>query len=436
MARPHPKGRPTRNQVTLAEAEIARLWSDYSFSQGWLTTTEGLGVRVLFPGRSTSEAGPDFRGAILLTEQGEVWRGDIEVHRRSSGFPAHGHDQDAHYNGLILHVVLADDLGQQTRLQSGHQVPVLVLDKPTFPAGPVPLFPFPCRDCQEQQGWDKVAAVLDKAGEERFLARAAWLREELALLSPEEVLYQHLMEALGYSRNKGPFLELARRAPFAKLKSWVDGRREGERAILLEALLLEAAGLVPASSGFPGIESLPEGSWDLFRVRPGNSPVRRIAGAAILWTRFLDEGLLAGLRRLLKPGTPQEAIEKLTNSLIVHGSGQVLIGPDRARELVINGVLPFFSALGQASGSSRLSLRALKLYRTHPRLGENQITREMQRQLGLQGSRLIDSARRQQGLLHLYKTRCWELSCEGCSLNSRREELSSFGTSPVPVSRP
>ena len=140
------------------------------------------------------------------------------------------------------------------------------------------------------------------------------------------------------------------------------------------------------------------GEWHCFRVRPSNHPRRRIAGAAGLLDRFLEEGLTTGLLRATGDGPRQ-----LTLALMVTGgSGQkpTFTGPSRAADLAVNVVLPFFHGLaGDDEGPGEF----LDLYQRFGRLQENELTREMAAQLldpSWRGE--LNSARRQQGLLHLH----------------------------------
>jgi hypothetical protein len=77
--------------------------------------------------------------------------------------------------------------------------------------------------------------------------------------------------------------------------------------------------------------------------------------------------------------------------------------------MVVNCVLPFLHGLARLRGDGELARLSLEAYRACPRLQENEITREMgcllSEPLGEQGEwrRAIDSARRQQGLLHLHR---------------------------------
>ena len=98
------------------------------------------------------------------------------------------------------------------------------------------------------------------------------------------MLYAALMEALGYSQNLAPFLELAYRAPYSALKSVAIGSPPGDRVGLFQEVLLEAAGLLSPS---PNTKAMSRNRWHLFRVRPQNHPRRRIMGFAHLLDLFL-----------------------------------------------------------------------------------------------------------------------------------------------------
>ena len=92
-----------------------------------------------------------------------------------------------------------------------------------------------------------------------------------------------------------------------------------------------------------------------------------------------------------------------------------LIGSERAGEVTVNVVLPFFHALGRATGDASLADRALDLYRRYPATAPNRVTREMARQLGGEaGPAHARTACRQQGLIHLYKHWCDARDCEHC----------------------
>ena len=92
-----------------------------------LETTDGRQVEVIDPGLHNHNAGPDFFNAKVKIG-GTLWVGNIEIHDRSSHWYQHGHDHDAHYDNVVLHVVGVADREVQT--SHGDFVPQLCLTIP------------------------------------------------------------------------------------------------------------------------------------------------------------------------------------------------------------------------------------------------------------------------------------------------------------------
>ena len=100
--------------------------------------------------------------------------------------------------------------------------------------------------------------------------------------------------------------------------------------------------------------------------------------------------------------------------------------------MAVNIALPFAFAWAEASSQPALAEQALELYIRCPKLGENEITRRLTGLLcGGNGSKLIDSARRQQGLIHLAKTFCEPRWCRVCPIGRR---ISSASVQPSAIS--
>lgn len=387
------------DQIT--ESLLARVWQSQILRGKELITAGGESFWVIYPGRINNEGGPDFHHAIIATREGEL-RGDVELHIRSSGWQAHGHHRDPRYNGVILHVVMWHDKEGPTVLQDGKTVPVLPL-RPYLEG--LEWFPLltapdePCHDLGASLGDGVVGELLDGAGEERFRAKVGHFQAELAIKQGEQVLYEGLMGALGYSRNKQSFEELARRMPLKVLKYIAHGASWEGRGEALEAALLGEAGLL---------------HWQLSGVRPGNMPQRRIAAAGYLLAGYLGRGLVPSLLQLVRGADAKNGHRRLEEGLMVtRGFYGALIGRGRAGEMVVNILLPFSFAWAQGEPREH----ALELYRSYPLLEENQITRQMSKQL-FAGTRygVVNSARRQQGLIHLYKSFCLERKCLQCPL--------------------
>lgn len=444
------------SQIT--ESAIVKAWQEMRRAD--LVTEDGEPVSVVYPGRVNRDQGPDLLDAVIRTGAGMV-RGDIEVHARSSEWQAHHHHRDPVYNRVILHVVLRRDTLPRTELQNQVAVPVLALGRDftgeTSAAGDSSAASgLPCREaCQQNQA--AVLAKLDDAGEERFRGKGNHFREQLARQAPDQVLYEAIMEALGYSKNKRPFRELARRLPGILLASTAQEINLEEEALLsLQALLFGTAGLLPSQRSLSGCDgdyvtdletrwtSLPPCSvmsvtdWNLCRLRPGNFPTRRLAAMSYLALRYREQSLADEVLAKIADSPVAPAHRELEKMFTVNTAGYwaghfdfgsplnfspTLLGAERAAEIVVNAALPFVDAAAQTG----VAAKAREIYRRYPRLAANTLEKHMTGQLNLERG-AVNSACRQQGLLHIYKTRCSQGECGACPLASAKTVPSPGGS--------
>ena len=395
----------------IPERLLWKLWKRRAARKDEFRTGSGTRVRVLYPGRAGTSAGPDFRDALLDVEGVGLVRGDVEIHLRQRDWDSHGHGGDPNYDGVVIHGALEVD-DPETVLHSGSTADVVslsgLLDEPDADDTSDDLD----EDGTASDLWGLLARrgycrptsageageLLDRAGDERFCRKAGLLGRFAAEQGPEQALYEALMEGLGYRNNQQPFVRLAQAAPLAALRRVVLPVLADQRPMVLRHWLLAVSGLSDktASPGrFPaGLgPSMERKDWHLFRVRPSNHPAVRVEGAAELLARFLERGLIAGLTE--SAGSPS----RLTAALTVDGQngGSAPVGTGRARDLSVNAVLPMLHSLDGGEDSPYL-----ELFRRFPKLQGNEVAREMAEQLLPEGWRSdVNSARRQQGLLRL-----------------------------------
>ncbi|MBI2858138.1 MAG: DUF2851 family protein [Chloroflexi bacterium] len=410
----------------LSEKQVVQIWTRHLLERTPLVVEGGQALEILYPGRANDDRGADFRDAVIAVNR-EKLKGDIEVHVRSSDWQAHGHHNDASYNRVILHVVMWHDTRGVTVLQDGREVPILAMESYTNTPehnrangehSPVAVA-VPCRQSVKRMAVGAVAAFLESAGEMRFKEKAAGFQAELSHAVGGQVLYQGIMEALGYARNRPPFLELARRLPLHVLEEVTRSQMpDGECFTRLHGQMLGTAGLLPGSQFN---NSMPPQSWDTFKVRPQNSPSRRQTAMCYLLRRYRKTGILEGLVGKLAEAQRVQDHNILEKALIVssgdtQGRSMALLGRERAADIIINVLIPFGYAWGRTTGQPELMQNALDLYRRYPQRAENSIERHMIRQLGLRAS-LAGTAQRQQGLIHIYKTLCIQGKCGHCRLD-------------------
>jgi hypothetical protein len=242
---------------------------------------------------------------------------------------------------------------------------------------------------------------------------------------------------------------------------------EKERALFFEAVLLGAGGLLPSqrpeltahdwatTEYIDEVErlwlasartlSLPhkgavEG-WQWDRVRPANSPLRRLAAAARLLARYAwppdGLGLLAPFLDRIDIFSPPDLAKEWTAMLTVQGDGYwathsdfarplvgidkddvALVGSSRAADLVVNILLPLTLAYADSHGKPHLRDKACEVYALYPRLAENRITKAMAEEaFGPRKRNAIKTARHQQGLIHLYRLYCEARRCFECPVS-------------------
>lgn len=451
------------------------IWRAQAFDRQNLRTTSGDKVEIVYRGRPQRSPGPDFRGAAVAIN-GAPFHGDIELHLRSIDWRTHRHNRDRRYNGVVLHVVL-DDCGEScVQRADGNLVPNLVigqaiaenyrLDNPTiYPLLDELAEPSFCASRLERLSDDEIGRKLDRFGILRLEEHADRLEAELAVKLPETVLFERLLEALGYSQNRKPGLRLAEILPYEAIKAATRRQSIAGRIITIQALLFQFAGLLPESrrliSTFdPPTESylddlssanlaygrdlgeswLAPEEWCL-AVRPLNSPLRRLGALGDYLGHWLDDGpvaaLLGALSSEARPSRERQNARSLVAHFTVNGEGSywggyfdfgrplgmdsaALVGESRAREIAINLAIPFLLALDRTTPdavTAESAGLALEAYGAMPRLGPNEVTSWMIANVITPArARVVSTARRQQGIHYLYDTACDQAACDSCPL--------------------
>ncbi len=365
-----------------SERHLQCVWFDDRLRPAPLAAVDGTPVTVLEPGRWNLEAGPDFLGATLETAGGVRLTGDVEVHVTPRDWDAHRHAANPLYRNLVAHVTYAADPPPVTlpadvlRLSLARALcgnPAFSfddIDLTAYPHAVLPVTPRPCATALAAHP-DRALTLLDAAGEFRIQAKARRLMARFRQNADRrQTLYEELLAALGYKQNAAPFRRLAQRLP---VSDW-DPDAGAANAY---GRLLGAAGLLPPPDDsadpvlrpfvrglwdywwrHPVADPLPADAWVRHGLRPQNSPVRRLAAAAALFTgrhTILDR--LATL-----PATPPQAWfrsagllfescacwpfwdDRLTLSGPPTPGAGALLGPNRIAAMILNVIIPWFAA--------------------------------------------------------------------------------------------
>lgn len=446
------------------EAYVQKLWREQRFFDTNMASIDRKAIRVLKPGIWNHNEGPDFMHAEIEID-GKLYVGDVEIHVRSSEWYTHKHYLNSRYNRVILHAVyFDDDINLRTRLQNGKRIPTLELLK-WVAADTGDLYGDTqdtetengiCRVTGKQLNMETLKGVFESLGRERFLEKVASMRLLRTRLDFEQLLYEGIMEALGYARNNKAFRELAQHVPFTDF----DQKSELE----IQAIFFGVAGLLPSQrekrlpsevTNDPSIVAL-EASWRAseyaelpgrmtearwrFTGRPVNHPVRRIAamsrlihqGQGSLMMYFLstcEKAAAADTRKSL-----QTIGKELRTLLMVEPTGywethfnfgtdnprkEALIGNVRATDIITNKVLPVAYIWAVEAESQTLQEAILRLYSTAPKSSGNEIIKEINKQIFTETQQmrhLKPTAKIEQGIIRLYKNYCVDRLCDLCPI--------------------
>ncbi len=445
-------------QAHVPEIAVSSWWRFANLNDP-LVMTDDRPAHVVFRGVWSHGLGPDFAGAMIALEDGQLLSGSIEIHRAASDWAAHGHDRDPAYNDVILHLVLLDD-GVPTRRADGGIVPVVVLPEPA--AGFQQAFSSSavwsmvggavCAETIAAERPDLIRQALWELGDRRLAVKSARLEARLSSAQPAAVLYQELLAALGYSANREAMQALASTVPVHALISILSTVGAEDRELLAMAILLGAGGFLPmspqhadAASLSPASVSAIEASWEmrgtawastrlapsawkLTRVRPANHPVRRILAAALILARTQGGLVFEGIEAIRAgTGLDQRLVDWAT------WDGTRMIGQGRAAGIVTNAFVPFAFALASHTGEDGLAEAASQYWETMSGEEPNSITRRAERQVA--GAARVPGlrARGLQGLIHLDSTLCAPRRCFECpiahlvSLELEEKQAGAFG---------
>jgi hypothetical protein len=488
--------------LRVPERFLRDVWQHQLFTLDDLRTIDGQPVVILSPVKANNDGGPDFREARIRIDH-ITYRGDVELHRDAASWREHSHHLDPHYNKVILHVAMtANPLLPPACTASRRALPLLVLQPYIDPAVrlawermlPRPDGPrLPCATLSDEIPVKHVRRCLARLASERlemkirrFQERLQQLAEEcpFALREPypryygdptqipspsreytqrdfavrriwEQLLYEGIMECLGYAKNRKPFTTLARSMTLERLQ-----RYALDDTVTMMGLLFGAGGLLPSSRGLPEKESrayvrilrrrwkalrpchripvLHEADWLFFRLRPGNFPTARLAAFCYVLPRiFGGEGFRSIIAlftgEALSSATMRKEFHKMFDVVPdtfwqrhyhfrgFAGQWGARLGSERINDILTNAVIPIALLYARIFRNASVQSAAKHLLETMPLSPPNSVTMLLQRDL-FRGRPLLQTVSLQQGALQLFGSYCRPHRCNICVLRMSPRE--------------
>jgi hypothetical protein len=484
---------------------LRHIWTKKLFNESRLVTTDGHTVLIKKPGTLSRTSGPDFRNAEINID-GKTYSGDIEFHRTADDWNSHNHHTDPAYNSVILHVVLTGE-PSQTHSHSGRTIPTIILEP--YLLSPIQSIadqlsreeysslskPIACArvndliDASLLSGWTRTMY------RERLQEKTHHMHERLCdiivsqkriigephppyneMIDPDEIplpdtnidkelfkqklpweqlLYEGIMDGLGYSNNREGMRALAEHVSMLQWKNLSTARNLTPQEI--QSVLFKASGLLPTVQELDDQQSkvyvhqlhtlwkelpvqiplmaLHSSVWNFSPTRPSNFPTIRIAAAGVLLHKVLYHSLFKSIVTIIggKYSSPHVKLEELL-SLFDAGDDafwnfhysfteathhkHTLLGEARKRDIIVNTVIPFICLYAKMFGNGDLAEHCLNVVVELPPLEDNSILRTMNKHL-VKGKIKIEFAYQQQGLIQLNKKYCVVERCGECDVGKR-----------------
>ena len=228
----------------MKEEFLHYIWQNKFFVDTNLHTASKQKLEIISVGVGNSNSGPDFLDAKIKIDE-IVWVGNVEIHRKSSDWYAHGHEKDPAYDNVILHVVLEDDLPIYN--SNNQQIPTLniskYIDKSLLRNFNKLIKNKSILRCQNQITKVDTYVILHfkyKLFFERLEQKNTIVEELLFRTNNdwEQVLYETLLKYFGGTVNKEAFRQLSNYLPYDIFKKY------SKNHFQLEALLFGIGGLL------------------------------------------------------------------------------------------------------------------------------------------------------------------------------------------------
>lgn len=395
--------------ANFSELELQSLWFAGAFGREFVTTA-GQKVEITQFGHWNHSAGPDFADASVCLEDTEMRRGPIELDPDVRDWERHGHGENPQYEDVVLHVFFQTGPEQfYTRTLNHREVPQVRLRISDYEElGALSYVPADahlgrCSYTFTDLDDERVHTLLEAAAQFRLERKARRLNRIREIHGIDQALYQGIAEALGYRNNAFPMRVLSQRASLSMLQ-----KRDGTAAI--DALLFGLAGFL---EGERHVESDSESTtayqrslwsrwwqdrndwsavtstplpWKTVGVRPQNHPQRRLGALTHLaakWKPFADQALGAHFDlKLTEAFLTSLAHPYWDHHYTLRAASTkplALIGASRARDVVVNQILPLrfhndpkatwstFQALSASQSNEKIKRAAIRLFGEHPR---------------------------------------------------------------------
>lgn len=410
-------------------------WKHKIFPLQELTTTDGRTLQVLNPGLLNTDAGPDFIGAVVIIDNVK-WVGNVEMHMRSSDWFLHHHQDDPHYDNIILHV--ACNVDRELLTSEGTPIPQFQLPIPDSVAqhynelASSDTTP-PCASVVSSIPRLTVHNWLSTLQVERLEMRTRQIMDRRTHfnLNWEDTFFATLARHFGFGKNGDAFEQWAKSIPLSA------AAKHRDNLFQIEALFFGQAGLLNDNLNDNlnvgenyylrlqkeykylrqkfSLTPIDPTIWKFLRLRPQNFPHIRIAQLAMLYheqrislSKVLNTSSVEAMQTLFHTQVSDYWKQHYNFRSSESATQDKRLSPSSVRLLIINAIVPTLFAYGRYKNDEVLCSRALSLWE-ELKPESNSIIRNWT-QAGITPQHAADT----QALLHLHTTYCLRHDCLRC----------------------
>jgi len=414
----------------MTEEFLSFLWKYQLYSAEKLFV-DGERIEIVQPGEHNHHAGPDFFNSKIKIGN-TIWAGNVEIHLKASDWYRHGHDKNAAFDNVVLHIVFEND--QPIYTSKGRHVATVKLEFDSkhlsnYDSLTINKKWIPCVDYLPVIDPIIITSMLSKMGIERLEYRTDQIIDNLdkTINDWDESFYWQIARSYGFHVNSQPFEALARSVPYHIVK------KHSHNQTQLEAIFFGQAGFLLDDYSNDeyynklrkeydflkvkyNLQPVETHIWKFMRLRPGNFPTIRIAQFIGLLSRntsifssLLDAKDLESLYILLSADVSEYWRSHYTFGNMSRSVTKTL-GRDSAKILIINTIAPFYFIYGKKLGLVHFEDKAMQILEDIE-AEDNSIIKDW-KQHGIKPKSAFDS----QALLHLKNEYCDKKRCLDCGI--------------------
>jgi hypothetical protein len=488
------------NPHKLPEKFLSNIWKNQSNNKEF-KTNDGKKIQIIDPGNENIQSdGPDFKNARIKIND-ITFQGDIEIDSSHSDWKEHGHIYNKKYNKVILHVILSGDHKYNYVIsRDGRKIPTIGLDSFIAPETMHSiqkaiaqernerLYKIPCNNASGEISEEFKLKYLQTLGVERFKKKCGRILQrlkelvylkELNVKEPvvqyeldekflnrtftyedfddseiwEQVLYEFVFEALGYTSNKDIMKRIAQSVDVRFLKKYCVNQNCQE---MLESLFLNVSGLIPSLIKYEDEETtayirklienwdpiknnydcklFKKSQWNFSKLRPPNFPTIRLAGGIRLLNKLLKQDLARNILLKFEELNDIKKIARfLRDQIVIKGDGywhnhymfddkaksviNYFIGVARADDIIVNVILPYSSIYFELFGKKNITNKIFNIYLNYFQKSESRLVNDISKYLAVERKQSVSVYH--QGIINLYRNFCSQSKCLNCEIGKK-----------------